>query len=85
MTMVGAFPCRGFGHSWPGHLLPTDPARYSARCGADPGPNAHRLSSLELRLPPGWQWRGRWRVDVAPSQWAEPGETLSTGTHAGYR
>ncbi|KAL2636221.1 hypothetical protein R1flu_007700 [Riccia fluitans] len=51
-------PLIGWGSRWPGHLLPTDPGRYSDR---------HLKESSEafpdVKLPPGWRWMSDWHVD----------------------
>ncbi|CAM6084054.1 unnamed protein product [Calypogeia fissa] len=51
-------PIVGWGSKWPGHLLPTDPGRYSARDYTNP------LKEFpDLKLPLGWEWKSNWHVE----------------------
>lgn len=54
-------PFRGWGHTWPGHFLPTDPVRHwcDATAQAREGSNRHRGMAFEDAAPPlpdGWIW-----------------------------
>ncbi|KAL2613699.1 hypothetical protein R1flu_025391 [Riccia fluitans] len=51
-------PLAGWGSKWPGHLMPTDPGRWSSR---DYSASSQEFS--ELRLPPGWIWTSQWALD----------------------
>jgi hypothetical protein len=62
-------PFRGWGHSWPGHFLPTDKVNHWSRreqegfpvlAGAD-------FSTIAPPLPEGWQWcEEKWHLDLSP-------------------
>lgn len=58
-------PFRGWGHTWPGHFLPTDKCAHW--CAFDE--NGKFLTSndrklIEPQLPPGWEWvEEDWKVD----------------------
>eukprot|EP00210_Caulerpa_lentillifera_P005217 g4984.t1 len=58
-------PFRGWGHTWPGHFLPTDKCAHW--CAFDE--NGKFLTSnerklIEPQLPPGWEWvQNDWTVD----------------------
>lgn len=54
-------PFRGWGHTWPGHFLPTDPVRHwcDANAQAREGSNRHRGMAFEDAAPPlpdDWVW-----------------------------
>lgn len=54
-------PFRGWGHTWPGHFLPTDPVRHwcDANGQARAGSNRHRgmeFDDAAPALPDGWIW-----------------------------
>jgi len=66
-------PFRGYGSSYPGHMLPTDRHRWSSRCGPSPGRHAADRADVEPQLGDGWAWRGGWRVDTTPLGWPAPG------------
>ncbi|KAL3679175.1 hypothetical protein R1sor_022131 [Riccia sorocarpa] len=58
-------PLAGWGSKWPGHLMPTDPGRWSSR---DYSVSSQEFS--DLRLPPGWIWTSEWALDK--SGFADP-------------
>lgn len=50
-------PIWGWGHSWPGHFLPTDPCRRWCRRGAETPWRAEGVNHIdELPAPDGWVW-----------------------------
>ncbi|BBN04917.1 vacuolar protein sorting-associated protein 13A/C [Marchantia polymorpha subsp. ruderalis] len=51
-------PLSGWGSKWPGHLLPSDPGRYSDR---DSKGSTEEFPAV--KLPPGWTWISDWHVD----------------------
>ncbi|KAK9843301.1 hypothetical protein WJX74_010063 [Apatococcus lobatus] len=56
-----------WGHSWPGHFLPTDRVgHWSKRDGAPGGKESMSFANVAPSLPEGWQWEDEdWRVDLA--------------------
>eukprot|EP00892_Ulva_mutabilis_P010659 jgi/Ulvmu1/7966/UM004_0199.1 len=61
-------PFRGWGHSWPGHFLPTDSLRQWSDGGGRAAQHGSRLEDAAPRLPPGRTWVGEWHVDVSGYQ-----------------
>lgn len=61
-------PFRGWGHTWPGHFLPSDRVgHWGDRSGAPGGAAAALFDKVAPRCPPGWEWReAEWRVDYSP-------------------
>ncbi|XP_024524741.1 uncharacterized protein LOC9654875 isoform X2 [Selaginella moellendorffii] len=60
-------PMLGWGSSWPGHLLPLDPGRWSKR---DLSGSSQEFPQVELPL--GWEWSSDWFVDTSvldPDGW----------------
>jgi len=61
-------PFRGWGHTWPGHFLPTDRVLHWST--NDPGEQPDSLSSQEIKEvaplpPPGWRWvEPTWHLDL---------------------
>ncbi|XP_024542530.1 uncharacterized protein LOC9648284 isoform X1 [Selaginella moellendorffii] len=53
-------PLAGWGSKWPGHLIPTDPGRWSTR---DFTQSSQEI--LKVQLPPGWIWTSDWTVDLS--------------------
>ncbi|KAJ7520829.1 hypothetical protein O6H91_19G024200 [Diphasiastrum complanatum] len=51
-------PLAGWGSKWPGHLMPTDPGRWSTR---DYSRSSQEF--LDVPLAPGWIWTSDWKVD----------------------
>ncbi|GFH09184.1 VASt domain-containing protein, partial [Haematococcus lacustris] len=48
-------PFRGWGHSWPGHFLPSDRVgHWGDRQGRAGGPSSKGFDIIEPQLPPGW-------------------------------
>ncbi|CAG9467598.1 unnamed protein product [Pedinophyceae sp. YPF-701] len=64
-----AQPFRGFGHTWPGHMLPSDRGHWSLGSGKDCGTNSQERAIVEPQLPAGWAWLGPWCVDLLPRPW----------------
>lgn len=62
-----AQPFRGWGHTWPGHFLPTDRVgHWSARSGAPGGRDSMSFCSVAPRLRPGYEWEEeKWHVDLS--------------------
>lgn len=59
-------PLRGWGHSWPGHFLPTDPVHHYSR--AD-GFTSADFEEVAPHLPGGWAWvEPEWRIDMRGRQ-----------------
>jgi hypothetical protein len=54
-------PLQGWGSSYPGHLLPTDPVRRWSRL--DVTQCADVLRDL-VSIPPGWAWAHTWKKDM---------------------
>ncbi|GBG70050.1 hypothetical protein CBR_g4878 [Chara braunii] len=48
----------GWGSKWPGHLLPTDPGRFSNRDNS-----RYSQTMLQIPLPRGWKWSSDWQID----------------------
>jgi Integral peroxisomal membrane peroxin len=61
-----AQPFRGWGHTWPGHFLPSDRVgHWSDRDGAPGGPQSMLFDRVAPRLPRGWKWLDEeWTVDL---------------------
>ena len=66
-------PLQGWGSSYPGHLLPTDPCRRWSRL--DVTQCADVLRDL-VSIPPGWVWAHTWKKDM---RGAEVGAVDSEG------
>jgi hypothetical protein len=66
-------PLQGWGSSYPGHLLPTDPVRRWSRL--DVTQCADVLRDL-VSIPPGWAWAHTWKKDM---RGAEVGAVDSEG------
>ena len=66
-------PLQGWGSSYPGHLLPTDPCRRWSRL--DAAQCADVLREL-VSIPPGWKWAHTWKKDM---RGAEVGAVDSEG------
>ena len=66
-------PFRGWGHTWPGHFLPTDKVhRWTQRddCSQGPTPSvtvtSQHFRKAAPRLPDGWQWvESAWQLDLS--------------------
>jgi len=61
-------PFRGWGHTWPGHFLPTDRAlRWSIRDAQGTEISASQyLDEVAPLLPEGWRWvEHAWRLDLS--------------------
>jgi hypothetical protein len=58
-------PFRGWGHSWPGHFLPSDRVgHWGDRWGRPGGPMSMLFEKVAPHLPDGWAWaEEEWRVD----------------------
>lgn len=62
-------PFRGWGHTWPGHFLPTDRVLHWST--NDPGEEPDSLASQEIKEvaplpPPGWRWvEPKWHLDLS--------------------
>jgi hypothetical protein len=62
-------PFRGWGHTWPGHFLPTDRVLHWST--NDPGEEPDALASQEIKEvaplpPPGWRWvEPKWHLDLS--------------------
>ncbi|GMH45723.1 hypothetical protein BSKO_13686 [Bryopsis sp. KO-2023] len=61
-------PFRGWGHSWPGHFLPTDKCRHWSL----QNPNSETVTTgmifeeIECKLPDGWTWDdAEWKIDLS--------------------
>jgi hypothetical protein len=63
-------PFRGWGHSWPGHFLPSDRVgHWGDRWGRPGGPMSMLFEKVVPRLPGGWEWtEDEWRVDMTGAQ-----------------
>ncbi|KAK9817772.1 hypothetical protein WJX72_002011 [[Myrmecia] bisecta] len=59
-------PWSGFGHSWPGHFLPTDRVgHWSNRSGKPGAKESMAFDSVAPQLPPGWRWvEDDWQIDM---------------------
>ncbi|WIA28955.1 hypothetical protein OEZ86_011477 [Tetradesmus obliquus] len=59
-------PFRGWGHTWPGHFLPSDKVgHWGDRAGAPGGAMSMLFDRVAPKLPPGWGWRdAEWSVDM---------------------
>ncbi len=59
-------PFRGWGHSWPGHFLPSDRVgHWGDRYGRPGGPTSMLFEKVVPRLPRGWEWaEDEWHVDM---------------------
>ncbi|CAM6102066.1 unnamed protein product [Calypogeia fissa] len=53
-------PLGGWGSKWPGHLMPTDPGRWSSR-----DLSSSSQDFIDTPLPPGWVWTSDWALDKA--------------------
>mmetsp|Transcript_5398 Transcript_5398/g.9742 ORF Transcript_5398/g.9742 Transcript_5398/m.9742 type:complete len:994 (-) Transcript_5398:50-3031(-) len=60
-------PFRGWGSSWPGHLLPTDCGKWSDRIGLPKvGTKSQMFELVAPALPPNWVWlETEWQIDFA--------------------
>lgn len=61
-------PFRGWGHTWPGHFLPTDRAMRWSRCDADGNDvdASQELEEVAPKLPEGWRWvEAEWQLDLS--------------------
>ncbi len=48
--------CRGWGHTWPGHFLPSDRVGHWSDMNGGPGGSASMIfEQVEPQLPPGWE------------------------------
>ncbi|KIY92467.1 hypothetical protein MNEG_15496 [Monoraphidium neglectum] len=63
-------PFRGWGHSWPGHFLPSDRVgHWGDRWGRPGGPMSMLFESVVPRLPAGWEWaEDEWHVDMTGAE-----------------
>ena len=63
-------PFRGWGSSWPGHLLPTDCGRWSNRIGLPKvGAQSQMFELVAPALPPNWVWlETEWQIDLSGLQ-----------------
>eukprot|EP00850_Spirogloea_muscicola_P018627 SM000173S02996 [mRNA] locus=s173:28246:52241:- [translate_table: standard] len=72
-------PVAGWGSSWPGHLLPMDPPRWTS---ADGSKSSREF--VEPALAAGWSWASDWCVDkpgnVDPDGWAYGADFSQIGT-----
>lgn len=50
-------PLLGWGSSFPGHLSPSDPGRWSMR------DDSSSQDFPEIQLPPNWEWASDWHID----------------------
>ena len=60
-------PFRGWGSSWPGHLLPTDCGKWSDRVGLPKvGTQSQMFELVAPALPPNWVWlETEWQIDLS--------------------
>ena len=60
-------PFRGWGSSWPGHLLPTDCGKWSNRLGLPKvGTQSQMFELVAPALPPNWVWlETEWQIDLS--------------------
>jgi len=60
-------PFRGWGSSWPGHLLPTDCGKWSDRIGLPKvGTQSQMFELVAPALPPNWVWlETEWQIDFS--------------------
>jgi Integral peroxisomal membrane peroxin len=62
-------PFRGWGHTWPGHFLPTDRVLHWST--NDPGEEPDSVTSQQIKdvaplPPPGWRWvEAKWHLDLS--------------------
>ena len=58
-------PFRGWGSSWPGHMLPTDCGKWSDRVGLPKvGTQSQIFELVAPALPPSWVWlETEWKID----------------------
>lgn len=60
-------PIKGWGHTWPGHFLPSDRVgHFSDRAGRFSSKDSADFEQVARQLPPGWLWmEAAWRVDLS--------------------
>lgn len=74
-------PFRGWGHTWPGHFLPSDRVGWwGDRLGKPGGSASMVFEQVEPVLPHGWKWlEERWEVDMG----GRAAEAVDTGGQGG--
>eukprot|EP00775_Hariotina_reticulata_P002431 gene2431-2735_t len=63
-------PFRGWGHTWPGHFLPSDKVgHWGDRQGAPGGDASMLFDRVAPKLPAGWAWKdAEWQVDMGDQE-----------------